>query len=75
MTAASVRLMEKQAVLARVVLSEGIARLTRTAVMPQAAFPSIWMRRSARIAPPLPSQLWILSAAKVAVLSEGSCGA
>ena len=66
--------MVMQIVLARVDLLEGILRLVRIAVIPQAAFPNVWMMRSAKIAPALPSQLWILSAAKVAVLSEGSCG-
>ena len=72
---ASIILMAKQVVRARIVLLDLTLRLTRMAVAIQAAFPKVCMRISAKIAPALPSQLWIFSEAKVAVLREGSCGA
>ena len=63
-----------QTVRARVDLCEGRVRLTRVAVIPQAAFPRDCMRRSARVAPAFPSQFWVCCRAKDAVLREGSCG-
>ncbi len=72
---ARVILRAEQVVLAMVVLLDLTLRLSSMAVMSQAAFPKDCMSRSARIAPALPSQFWIFSEAKVAVLSEGSCGA